>query len=67
MKNMLSQPRVAGRDLLTLHETAITLGVSVRTVRRLIDRGHLARVKIGKSVRISRDVLQALIEYGGTS
>ena len=55
-----SQP--AFEPLLAVSETAQLLGVSQKTVRRLIDRGDLAAVCIGRSVRIRPDVLAAYID-----
>ncbi len=43
--------------LLSLREVAGCLGVCVRTVRRLIDKGELARVYVGSSVRVRQCVL----------
>jgi excisionase family DNA binding protein len=40
------------RLLLTLPETAKALSVATRTVRRLIDRGELPQVKVGRCVRV---------------
>ena len=39
--------------LLTVSETEERLGVSRATVYRLIDRGHLHRVKVGSGTRIT--------------
>lgn len=41
-------------DLMTMNEAAETLRVSVETVRRLLDRGDLTRVRIGRRVLIDR-------------
>jgi excisionase family DNA binding protein len=49
--------------LLTISHTAEYLGVSTRTVRRLLESGALAAHRIGRSVRISEtDVLVFLAE-----
>ena len=48
--------------LLTIQDVAEFLQVSTRTVRRLIDTGELAAVRIGRSVRVRPEALQALIE-----
>ena len=48
--------------LLTLERAAEALSVSPRTVRRLIDAGHLAPVRIGRSVRLSAVDLHAYVD-----
>jgi excisionase family DNA binding protein len=47
--------------LLTLHDVADRLQVSPRTVRRLIDKGELGSIRIGRCVRIRPEVLKKLI------
>ena len=47
--------------LLTLEEAGARLSVSARTVRRLIDAGDLAPVRIGRAVRLSTADLSAYI------
>jgi excisionase family DNA binding protein len=49
-------------SLLTIEDVAEILKLSTRSVRRLIDRGELAAVHIGRSVRIHPKALRALIE-----
>ena len=39
--------------LLTIQEVATKLNVSQRTVKRLIQRGELPIIKIGRNIRIS--------------
>jgi excisionase family DNA binding protein len=48
--------------LLTIKDVAELLQVSTRTVQRLIDRGELAAVRIGRSVRIRPEAVQSLTE-----
>jgi excisionase family DNA binding protein len=48
--------------LLTVDETAATLRLSIRSVRRLIADGKLATVRIGRVIRIRETTLLALIE-----
>lgn len=43
------------------HQTAEYLGVSLSTVNRLIFRGQLKQVKIGRSVRIAEEALADFI------
>jgi excisionase family DNA binding protein len=47
--------------LLTIQETAKQLAVSESTVERLLDRGELHRVKIGRSTRIDADDVRAFV------
>lgn len=55
----------ATQGLLSLKETAKALGVSVPTVRRMVDRGDLERIEISKRVvRIDPAKVAALIESG---
>jgi len=48
--------------LLTRKQTAIELNVSHRTVDRLIQKGHLKALKIGRSIRISQEQLEEYIK-----
>jgi excisionase family DNA binding protein len=45
--------------LLTLPGAAKALSVATRTVRRLIERGELPKVKIGRCVRVPAEAVQA--------
>lgn len=57
-----SVPPISANPLLTASEVAVTLHVSLRTVRRLIASNELEAVQIGRSVRVQNSVLQAFIE-----
>ena len=48
-------------DLLTLQEAAFELGVSTKTLRRMIQAGELTIVMLHKSKRIRRQDLQACL------
>ncbi|MGH8651450.1 MAG: helix-turn-helix domain-containing protein [Gammaproteobacteria bacterium] len=50
------------RLLLTLPEAARTLSVATRTVRRLIERGELPKVKVGRCVRVPVEAVQAWVD-----
>ena len=55
-------------QLLTLDQVAAKLQVSMSTVRRLLDRGELKAVRIGRSLRVRPVDLAAYIdscEQGG--
>jgi excisionase family DNA binding protein len=54
------------RHLLTVRETAARLRVSEKTVRRLIGSEILPALRIGSSIRVDLDELQAWL-YGGVS
>lgn len=53
--------------LLTIPEVAQRLGVSSSTVRRLVDRGELARVRVGHSIRFREADLAGLIDGGDSA
>lgn len=53
--------RISGTTFLRVHEAAAVLQVSTKTVRRLIARGDLKAVRIGRSVRIHSSELEHLI------
>lgn len=55
----------AGRQALTVAETAKRLSVHPATVRRMLDRGDLVRVRIGRLVRVDLSSLDAFIGTGG--
>ena len=48
--------------LLTLPEVAKALSVATRTVRRLIERGELPKVKVGRCVRVPAEALLAWVD-----
>lgn len=50
--------------LLTLRETTAYLRISLPTLRRMMARGSIPVVRIGKSVRVRRSDLEALIGIG---
>ena len=47
--------------LLTIRQVAEQLGLSPRTVSRLIKRGELTAIRLGRSVRIHPSELESLI------
>lgn len=53
------------KQVYTVAETAALLSVSSRTVWRLIARGTLHAVRIGRSVRIDRRVIEKFVATGG--
>ena len=55
-------PLSLSTGLLTIQSVAAVLNVSVKTVRRLISRGELQIVRIGRNIRIKPDILKALID-----
>lgn len=62
MSERRTTQQTAGRQpLMTAHEVADLLQVSLRTVRRLIADGRLTVVRIGRSVRISKVALEGLL------
>jgi excisionase family DNA binding protein len=63
----MSQPNLAGPQLLVPDDTAAYLGCSRRTVERLVAAGHLMPVRIGSRVWFRVADLDAFIAAGGTS
>lgn len=49
----------------TVGEAARRLAVSTMTVRRLLERGALARVRVGRSVRVLASSVDDLAARGG--
>lgn len=49
-------------SLLTAEEVAAALNVSTKTVRRLISRGQLPAVRIGRAVRVRPEELNGYIQ-----
>jgi excisionase family DNA binding protein len=58
-------PAAADASLLTVAETAAHLHVHQNTVRRLLARGELTPVRVGRAVRIQRAELEAYVRGGG--
>lgn len=52
--------------VLTVHETALIMKVSEKTIYRLIKDGELPCVKVRGSIRIPSLTLEAYIEKGGS-
>lgn len=48
-------------NLLNVAEVALRLGLCEKQIRRLIDSGQLAHVRIGKSIRVSQSDLDDFI------
>jgi excisionase family DNA binding protein len=53
--------------LLTLKEAADQLALSTRTVRRLVARGDLDAVRLGRSVRIAPSSLEKILNLNEVS
>jgi excisionase family DNA binding protein len=56
------EPPLAARRLLTVDQVAEFAQVNSRTVRRLIKKGRLRVVRLGRSVRIHPEDLDALLQ-----
>jgi excisionase family DNA binding protein len=50
--------------LMTVNEASTLLRVSAKTIRRLIERGELPPVRIGRSVRLRPTDVLRIIEHG---
>lgn len=55
-------PLATLKQLLTRHEAAQSLSVSLRMVDDLVKRGDLAAVRIGRSVRIRPSAIENFVE-----
>lgn len=53
---------MSDQQLLKLEEVCDRLKVSMSTVRRLIDRGELVAVRVGRNLRVRPADLEAYIE-----
>lgn len=53
-------PEVPGQNFLTIDEVAAEYRVSTRTIRRLVADGKLPAFHIGRSVRLSREQVNAM-------
>ena len=54
---------VKGSELLTIEEVVARLRVSRRTVYRLIERGNIRPVHIGRRVLVTEREVQAYVAY----
>jgi excisionase family DNA binding protein len=52
-------------EMLTIDEVADYMRYSRKTIRRMIDDGRLAGVMLGRSWRIPKQALAALLEQAG--
>lgn len=52
--------------VVSIGEASRQLTISVRSIWRLIASGELAVVRIGRSVRVTRQSIEAFVEKGGT-
>ena len=58
---MKPTPTKSEQPLLAVKEVARRLGISAKTVRRIIDRGELPAHRIGRLVRIADTDLQLFV------
>lgn len=57
----------AGPRLLTISDVSETCRISKRSVWRLLAAKELAAVRLGRSVRVTTESVQALLARGGTA
>ncbi len=55
-----------GRELLTVREAADQLKVCEETIYRLVSRGQLAAVRVGRLLRISHGDIQSYLHRSET-
>lgn len=60
----MSSGALDGLEFLTVAEVAKRLRVSGMTIRRLIDSGELAAVRVGHSIRIPVEAARELAQKG---
>ena len=60
LDNIPSQP--VTKQLLTRHEAAHSLSLSLRTIDELVKRGDLKAAKIGRSIRIRPAAIESFLE-----
>lgn len=53
------------KRLVAIPEVATILAISNRTAWRLVSKGELETVHIGRSVRVTRESIEAFIRKGG--
>jgi excisionase family DNA binding protein len=59
-----TQPQNPGAVLLTIKQAAAQLQISERTIFRLIEKGELNSISIGKSLRIHPEELERIAREG---
>lgn len=64
---MRSETKEARPEAVTYRETAARLRCSMMTVRRLVERGELTRIKLGRAVRVTEASIAALLSKGGAA
>ena len=55
------------RIAFSMRECADAIGVSERSIWSLVNSGKLPSFRLGRSVRISLDAIEAFMEHGGAS
>ncbi len=58
----MAHARESDSEWLGSKETAEVLGISLRTIYRLVDDGQLPAYQIGRVIRFKRDEVEAFIE-----
>ena len=53
-------------ELIKVSQVAQTLGLSKSTVYRLIDRGQIEGVRMGRSVRVHPESVRLFVEHNST-
>jgi excisionase family DNA binding protein len=56
----------ASSRLVKVSQATIELNCSLRSLRRLLSAGEFQTVRIGRSVRITRESIDSFIQRGGT-
>lgn len=68
------RPAIADRAILpdpapplTMHQAARMLGLSKRTIERMIGDGRLPAIRIGGRWRVTRQIIDQVLEHGTTA
>ena len=51
--------------LITAKQAGEVLGVSLKTIHRMLSRGDLSRIKVGRSTKVSYEELMAYLRRHG--
>lgn len=58
----MSQTTIRSTELVDIHQAAAYLTVSATTITRLMDAGHLPKIRIGRQIRTTISALDSYIK-----
>ncbi len=65
MAQATTRPHGPPLRLLTIQQTAGELNCSTKSTRRLMEKGALRAVRIGRAVRVTRESVEQFVAAGG--